>query len=234
VEGETDGVTRCRTTTSTEIDMSAPARFREHRARTQGALMALFVLVAISGCASTSIRSAWFDPGYKGGPFKRMLVAGIGGSVADRRAFEDIFAQKLTAAGVDGVPGYLAAPDNVRGSEASWTAAVEKSGADALLIVQVLSVDTRTQVSTVMVPASPWGYGPYGGWWGPMVVAPDIYQYDVATVETRLFEVRTKHLVWAATTETFNPTTVVKEAPGFADLIIGQLAARGLVPGPVK
>jgi hypothetical protein len=35
--------------------------------------------------------------------------------------------------------------------------------------------------------------------------------------------------VWSATTETFNPTTVEKETPGFADLIIGQLAARGLV-----
>jgi hypothetical protein len=37
-------------------------------------------------------------------------------------------------------------------------------------------------------------------------------------------------VVWAATTDTFNPTTVAKETPGFADLIIEQLVARGLAP----
>ena len=51
---------------------------------------------------------------------------------------------------------------------------------------------------------------------------------------TRLFNVATKRLVWVGTTETFNPKTVAAETPGFADVIIGQLAARGLVPGVAK
>jgi len=33
-----------------------------------------------------------------------------------------------------------------------------------------------------------------------------------------------------ATTETVNPTSVASETPGFAKLIIGQLASRGLLP----
>jgi hypothetical protein len=199
-------------------------------------LATLVVVAALAGCASTSIRSAWFDPSYKGGPFKRILVAGISGSLADRRVFEDIFAQRLKAAGADGLPGYQFAPEDARASESSWSTAIAKSGADGLLMVQVLGVDTRTQVSTVMVPASPWGFGPYGGWWGPpaMVAVPDVYQFDVATIETRLFDVATKRLVWVGTTETLNPRTVAAETPGFADVIIGQLAARGLVPGAAK
>ncbi|MEO8304933.1 MAG: hypothetical protein ABI724_12505 [Betaproteobacteria bacterium] len=199
-------------------------------------LAALVLVSALAGCASTSIRSAWFDPSYKGGSFKRILVAGIGGALADRRVFEDIFAQKLKAVGVDGLPGYQFATEEARGTEASWNAAIAKSGADGLLLVQVLGVDTRTQVSTMLVPASPWGFGPYGGWWGgpAMVAVPDVQQYDIATVETRLFDVATKRLVWVGTTETFNPKTVAAETPGFADVIIGQLAARGLVPGALK
>jgi len=35
--------------------------------------------------------------------------------------------------------------------------------------------------------------------------------------------------VWAGTTQTFNPSTVAQETPGFADLIIKQLAARSLI-----
>jgi len=197
---------------------------------------AMLIPLALAGCATTSIRSAWFDPNFKGGPFKRILVAGLSGALPDRRVFEEIFSQKLKAAGAEGLPGYRYAPDDARGSEAAWAAAIAAAGADGLLLVQVLGVDTKTQVSTVLVPASPWGYGPYGGWWGPgaVVAVPDVRQYDVATVETRLFDVATKRLVWAGTTETLNPTTVAQETPAFADLIVGQLVARGLIPGAAK
>ena len=201
----------------------------------------LYVLLGLAGCASTSIRSAWFDPTFTGGPFRKILVAGIGGNLADRRVFEDTFSQKLKAIGVEGIPGYLFASDDARSSEASWTAAVAKSGADGLLLVQVLGVDNRTQVTTMMVPASQWGFGgpwggPWGNAWGPgaMVAVPNVQQYEIATVETRLFDVKTKRVVWAGTTETLNPSTVARETPGFADIIIGQLAARGLVPIAAK
>ena len=215
-------------------------RLREGRvgspARSLGIAALWLGVAALTGCATTSIRSAWFDPGYKGGPFKRILVAGISGNLTDRRVFEDSFSQKLKAVGVDGMPGYQYATEAARGTEAAWSAAIERSGADGLLLVQVLGVDTKTQISTMVIPAVGWGYGGYGGWWGPppMMAVPEVSQYEVATVETQLFDVKTKRLVWAGTTETLNPTTVAKETPVFADVIIGQLAARGLVPGAAK
>jgi len=60
---------------------------------------------------------------------------------------------------------------------------------------------------------------------------PEVTQYDVATVETNLYDVKTKRVVWSGTTQTFNPSSVAKETPGFAKIIIGQLAARGLIAG---
>jgi hypothetical protein len=62
-----------------------------------------------------------------------------------------------------------------------------------------------------------------------MVPVQQVSQYDLATVESKLFDVQTKQLVWAATTTTFNPTSVARETPGFADVIIGQLAQRGII-----
>jgi len=56
-----------------------------------------------------------------------------------------------------------------------------------------------------------------------------VTQYDVANVETNLFDAKSKRVVWAGTTQTFNPRTVAQETPGFAKLIIAQLAARGLI-----
>jgi hypothetical protein len=74
-----------------------------------------------------------------------------------------------------------------------------------------------------------WGWG-WGGPIGPaMVPVQQINQYDLATVESKLYDVQTKQLVWAATTTTFNPTSVARETPRFAGVIIGQLAQRGII-----
>ena len=59
----------------------------------------------------------------------------------------------------------------------------------------------------------------------------DAVAFTLSTVTT-LFDVRTHRVVWAGTTETFNPSTVRQETPGFADLILAQLAARGLIAAP--
>jgi len=199
-------------------------------------LLVLATLVA--GCQTTSIQSAWYDTNFRGGPMRKIVVVGSVDTISDGRVFEDIFAEKLRAAGVEGVAGYTVIADEARTAEAPFAAAVAKTGAQGLLLVRLLRVDTRTQVSTTMVPGGMgWGWGGAGGWgggWGSpfgpsMVPVQQISQYDLATVESKLFDVQTKQLVWAATTTTFNPTSVARETPGFADVIIGQLARRGII-----
>jgi len=65
------------------------------------ALALVLATLTLAACQTTSIKSAWFDPGYTGGAMKKIVVVGVGGNLANRRVFEDIFAQKLRAAGVD-------------------------------------------------------------------------------------------------------------------------------------
>jgi len=206
--------------------------------RIAGLLSLCFTTLLAAACATTSIQSAWYDTGYTGGPFRKIVVIGISSNVANRRVFEDIFAAKLDAAGIQGVPGYTVLPNDPNADEPTVEAAVARVGADGVLTVRLLSVDTRTRVSTMMVPAGgaygPYmGWGGYGGWWGPQMIAvPEVTQYDIANVETNLWNVKTKRVVWAAATDTFNPRSVQREAPGFADLIISELRARGLLPAP--
>ena len=205
-------------------------------------IIMLSVVVLVAGCQTTTIRSAWFDTSYRGGPMKKIVVIASDGTTADSRVFEDIFVQKLMAAGVVGVPGYSTVPSDARKAEAPFSAAVAATGADGVLMVRLLSVDTKTQVSTVMVPGPMWGPyggawgGPWGGFHGAFGYFPttQVNQFDVATVETTLYDVATKRLIWAATTQTINPTTVAKEAPGFADLVIAQVRAHGILNPAAK
>src|SRR5512137_3179180 len=90
-------------------------------------LLALVALVA--GCQTTTIQSAWYDTNFRGGPMRKIVVVGSVNNVADGRVFEDIFAEKLRASGVEGVAGYTVIPDEARAAEALFAAAVAKSGA---------------------------------------------------------------------------------------------------------
>lgn len=193
------------------------------------------VAMLVAGCASTTLQSAWFDSEFKGPPFKRILVVGVTGNFTDRRVFDENFAKLLTDAGTQGIPGFQYIDVVQTADGAAFDVGVKRSGADAVLVVRLLGVDTRTQVTTTMVPAmgSPFG-GPFGGPamspWGPVWYAvPQVQQFQLANVEATLFEAVSHRPVWSATTQTFNPTSVAQETPGFARLVIGQLQARGLI-----
>lgn len=193
-------------------------------------VVVLALAAMLSGCQSTSIRSAWFDIDFAGPPLRKIVVVGEVGATADVRLFEDTFAAKLRGAGVDAVAAHTIKldPDTPEGP---FVAGVENSGAQGLLLVRLLGVDTRTQVTTTMVPGGmAWGRGPWSGL-APrrMVPVQQVSQYDLATVETKLYDVRARQLIWAATTSTFNPRSVAAETPAFADVVIGQLAQRGII-----
>jgi hypothetical protein len=56
-----------------------------------------------------------------------------------------------------------------------------------------------------------------------------VYQYDVVTAETSLYDIDAQRLLWSGTTETFAPTNVKKETPGFAKIIIEALKRQHLI-----
>jgi hypothetical protein len=182
-----------------------------------------------AGCASTTLRDQWSDPAWRGEPFTRFYVLGIGNDVANRRIFEDAMVARFAAAGVQAVPSYRDLPESARATEAQIDAAVANAGADALLMTRVKGVQRETQVSTVMVPGPLYGPGWYG-WYSTWYAVPEVRQYDIAVVETSVFDARSKALVWTGVTETFNPRSVQQEVPGFADLIARAISARGLLP----
>ena len=123
------------------------------------AATAFVAALLCAGCASTTLQSTWMDPGFTGGPFKKFFVVGLSArDVTTRRVFEDILVAKLQAAGVQAVPAWQNFRDEGQGNEAAMEAAVAQSGADALIMTRLLGIDTRTNVSTVMVPGSMIGW----------------------------------------------------------------------------
>jgi hypothetical protein len=175
------------------------------------------VALMLAACAPTTIRDSWHDPEYRGTAFRTVLVLGVFPNIAERRQFEDVMAATIDATGARGIPAYRFIPGQERASEADLDRAVRESGAEALLMSRLVSVDTRTQVSTHQQPTPPgpwvsptpgaWGWGGwYSGWWGAgWQTVTTVTQYDIAAVETTLFSAKSGRVVWTGVTETFQP-----------------------------
>ena len=181
----------------------------------------------LAACATTALRDAWFDASARSAPFAKVLVVSVGGDLAQQRIFEDILAERLRTVGVDGVQGYRLLPDG-KATEAQMDAAVARAGADGLMLVRFKGVRTETEVRTSMVPG-PLGPGWYG-WYGTWYAMPEVYQTRIATIETSLFDVPSRKLVWTGVTETYDPVSFRKDAGRLADIIVGAIAANRLTP----
>lgn len=199
-------------------------------------LVRTLVVVALAwlaaGCASTTLQSTWRDPGYTGGAFKRIFVLALSTrDVTARRVLEDVMVAKLAASGVEAVPAWQSLPNDGPVAESALTAAVTASRADGMLMVRLLGVDTQLTVWPAPIGPGPrfgW-YGAYSGWYA----YPQVTQTQTAVVETTFFDVRSQRIVWSATSETLNPTSVQRDAPEFADVILASLRKDGLLP-PAK
>jgi hypothetical protein len=189
-----------------------------------------FIALVLVACASTQLTNSWTSPNYKGPPLKKLLVVGVSNQPALRRTFEDEFVKDLKAAGVDAVASYNFIPEGGRAEEARVNQAVKGAGADGVLITRLVRVDVNTQVTPAYPPTMGMGYyGGYAGAYGGFYDPPMVTQTDTLVVETNLYGVDESHLLWSGTTQTFAPTNLQQEMPGFAKIIIGALQKHKLI-----
>jgi hypothetical protein len=188
------------------------------------------IALLLAACASTTLSNSWVNPEYKGPPLKKVMVVGVSSQPALRRTFEDEIVKELKAVGVEGVASYNFIPEDGKAEEARVSAAVKEAGVQGVLITRFVRVDVNTQVTPAYPPM--WGMGYYGGYagaWGGYYDPPMVTQTDTLVLETSLYGVDESHLLWSGTTQTFAPSNLRQEMPGFAKVVIGALRKHKLI-----
>lgn len=196
-------------------------------------LVPAFAALVLAACASTpKLTNSWRDPQFEGPKPAKLMVLGISRSDVHRRVFEDGFSNALRASGIGGVPAYSELPEQGVIPDERIQAAVKKSGSDAVLTARVIRVDRQIDVRPGM-PYAP--YGPYGrgfyGWYGSAwaMSQPDVVQYDVVTIESTLWDMRSGKVIWSGTSETTQTSDVAKLTEGLAQVLIGKMKADGVL-----
>lgn len=194
----------------------------------------LLLLTCAAGCSSSKIVNEWREADYIPPTFRKVVVLGISKDQVLRRSFEDEFVAQLRAAGIQAVSSYQVMPEEGQVPEERLLKAVKQTGADAAIMTRLLRVERRTQVTPGYYNPYPARgfYRWYSAGWAGFYEPPRIYDYDVYTSETSLYDLHQDRLVWAGTVQTTDPGDIRKEIKSYVKTVIEALRENNVLRAP--
>lgn len=187
---------------------------------------ALAALVAF-GCASTKLTEVYVDSHFSGGPFRKLMVIGLGASEGGRAQFENAVADRLVAQNIRGVASsnlIAASEDVTRDAVRAW---VETDGYDAVLVTRLRDVKRETSYKP---PTYTDFYG-YWGSYGGYVTSPGyVLETTTLVIETTLFDAASGKPVYSAVSKSFQPSSRDEVIRELVPLVVSDLTSRGLLP----
>jgi hypothetical protein len=204
--------------------------------RLVGVVLGIALLATLAGCSSAPrLIHAWQAPDYAGPQLENVIVVGVSERASTRRIFENVFAAKLREHGVQATASHAIFPANERIGREEFVRVARERGFDGVILTRVVGVDLKATYTpgyvmvepATMYPRDFWGY--YGRSVRVYESPGHLSTYDVVSVETNLYSLDEPMLVWSGQTETVDPSNLEKESAGLADVVMRELAVRGLV-----
>ena len=186
---------------------------------------------ALTGCYhATQMAATWSDPSNHSIRFQHPIMVFATKSETLRRTFEDKMASKFPNA----TPSYrvLATIDSTNGALVRQQLA--GMGFDGAVIMRVVDVTDKL----TYIPGSYWYGGPYysfAGYWGTAWGYPYdpgyVTQDRIVSMETQIYRLTNDKLVWAARSETTNPSSVNKLGDSVLRHVMHELEKENLIAG---
>jgi len=189
----------------------------------------LSFLLLLASCASTSVTGTWKDANYNQ-PAQKILVVAFAKKEANRRIFEDTLSNDLTKAGKKAEISVKYFSDVNKVNKKSLTPIIKKEGFDKVFVARVISIDKETRYVASGYPSNYYSmYGYYGHASSYYRDPGYTVQDTIVSLEFNLYETKGAKLIWALTTETFQPDNINKEIKALSELIVKQLKSDKLI-----
>jgi hypothetical protein len=188
----------------------------------------------LAACAGTKFLSVWKDSAYSGGILQKILIVGVSDKLSNRRIFEDELAGQLKSHGTEAISSATVIPTMKEIDETVIKEAALKLKADAVLITHLEGVSEKTVYHPPVYDysANP-GYNRFGYYYRSVhqhVYTPGyVATYQYVRLENKLYETATEKLLWAATSETFDPDSVNAVVESLSKIVIKSLKESGLI-----
>lgn len=177
----------------------------------------------LASCSTTRLTTTWKAPDVTRIHFTKIIAFVVAKDEAVMRAGEQALCAKITA--VRCVPAFMIVPDADRGDVDTVAKAVDAAGFDGVIMLRY----SGERVQQTWVPTAPlWGYYGYG--WGIAYDPGYIRQDQLVEVETTVYSVPDRKLLWAGVTETMNPRDVRRTVNEIVDAVAKAMRKESLIP----
>jgi len=184
--------------------------------------------------ASTKFKSTWKSPDAASVDLRGQKVGAliIRKDNMSRQDAEYALAGALVARGMQGVAVYTIVPENEMRDRELVKARLAEAGIVAVVVMREIDQSSAVTESPAYFYATAsyntfWGY--YDSSW-TYLYSPSYLNIDrIVSVETLVYDLRRDKLVWAGTSETFNPSQTEAFVEDLADSAAEQLKKDGLI-----
>ena len=199
-------------------------------------LFPLAIIGLMIACGpTTKLEKSWADPSFNASmkPFTKILVVAPLRDQNSQRIAEDKIVKQLKQ-GTTGVQSYT----YLQPADTAVTLVESKlknDGFDGLIVMRLTTIEKSLSYN----PGTYYGY-PYGGYYGYHGYgyygyygggySPGYYSEDKTfLVETNLYSIRDRKLLWSGTTSTLNPTSLDQSLDQIISAIRYELKQKGLI-----
>jgi hypothetical protein len=193
-----------------------------------------FVLLLYAGfflaasCATTKMTDVWRDGNHKG-TIGKVVVVGIFKEPDTRKIFEDEFADRLKARGLDATASHKIVSDAELPDKDVVIGKIRNLGADAVLVTRVMDMEKEK----IHVPGQafivPNYYSDYGPYYTYISRPGYTVQEGHATTETNLYGLGDEKLVWSGRAKTKFSATRYELIQAFVKSMIDGLSDAKLI-----
>ena len=208
-------------------------------------ILAIGVVFSLASCSfsETSIHGLWKDMNYQGGLYSKVVIVGVVESEIVRKLFEDELAGQLRERGLEAIPSYTIVSTVKKGDKEALARKFEEMGIDAVLVTKLY----KKEEVISYVPPTMYEYDHY--------YRPDYYRSDsmpppslewspgyyvkdnIVTLETNVFDVSSRNLIWSALTQTYivaNVGSMNEVIEEFVEFLMKELKRGSYFEVPVK
>jgi len=195
--------------------------------------MIVFIGLTLYGCAATpkitKLTGVWKYDQYSGGYLDKLMVVGKPRADAARIQYENYIAKALSKRKVEVIPSYTVIPDMKDLNYDSVKKAANEAGMKTVMVTKVAGVDEK-EVLISQTQKMDTVYTPRGVYMRPYLAGPKVVNFTKVRLETRLFDVKSEKLIWAATSAIMDPDTADEAIKDFTAAIMQQLETDGYIP----
>ena len=185
----------------------------------------------LSACATTKGLNAWRDKGYDNIPLKKVLVVSGLQRNADNQLLQDALVKQLKANGIDAIAGHAVFENAGHPSKEQIIKYAARHQVDAVLVSRITGENTEAIYHPEATYAAPY---PYYSYWDTYYShlfdrAGFVAKYKFYYLESNIYAVNDKTLIWTAVSQALDPKTVAKDIGGYANDIVAALMKSALI-----